>query len=140
MRNSPISGRGLFAKEKIIKGELVVSFENGKRKFVVSAVADELFEKGNDHVLQIKDDLYFFATTEGEIENEDHINHSCDPNLGISGNLKFVAFRDVTPGEELAFDYAMSESSDYSIKCNCGSKNCQKIITGNDWKIPELQE
>ncbi|KKT40668.1 MAG: Nuclear protein SET [Candidatus Giovannonibacteria bacterium GW2011_GWA2_44_13b] len=140
MRESPISGRGLFAKGNIKKDELVVSFVGGKGKFVVSAVADELFEKGDDHVLQIDDDLYFAATTPEEYEKEDHINHSCNPNIGIDGNLNFVAIRDIEPGEEIVFDYTMSESSEYSFECRCGSKNCRKTITGNDWKIPELQK
>ena len=140
MRVSPISGRGLFAKETIQEGELVVSFENGKGKFVDSKIADALYDKGNDHILQVDDDLYFCATNLEEVENEDHINHSCDPNLGIDGSLKFVAMRDIASGEELAFDYAMSESSDYKIRCNCGSPRCRKIITGEDWKIKELQK
>lgn len=140
MRNSRISGRGLFAKQLIQKGELIISFENGKGKFINSNEADRLYNDGNDHMLQVKDDLFFAATIPGEYEKEDHINHSCEPNLGIDGSVKFVAMRDIREGEELTFDYAMSESSNYEMKCHCGNNNCRNIITGNDWKLKSLQE
>ncbi|MEK7461853.1 MAG: SET domain-containing protein-lysine N-methyltransferase [Patescibacteria group bacterium] len=140
MRKSKISGRGLFANKLIRKGELIISFEKGKGKFINSTEADKLYNAGNDHMLQIGDDLFFAAITPEQYENEDHINHSCDPNLGIDGNMKFVAMRDIQADEELTFDYAMSESSDYKMGCHCGSINCRKIITGSDWKRKDLQE
>jgi hypothetical protein len=47
--------------------------------------------------------------------------------------------RDIQPGEELTFDYAMSDGSPYDeFECFCGSPNCRRKITGDDWKIPEL--
>ncbi|KKT57180.1 MAG: hypothetical protein UW81_C0005G0017 [Candidatus Giovannonibacteria bacterium GW2011_GWC2_44_9] len=66
MQNSPISGRDLFAKRKIKKGELLVSFESGKGKFINSEEADKLYVKGNDHMLQVDDDLFFAAANPGE--------------------------------------------------------------------------
>jgi hypothetical protein len=34
----------------------------------------------------------------------------------------------------------MSDSSDYDeFECHCGTDHCRKMITGNDWKLPELQ-
>jgi hypothetical protein len=26
------------------------------------------------------------------------------------------------------------------MTCNCGSPLCRRIVTGEDWKIPELQQ
>ena len=75
-----------------------------------------------------------------EWEEADFINHSCNPNCGIKGHLQIVAMRDIESGEEITFDYAMTESSDYSMDCKCGAKNCRKTITGNDWKLPILQK
>ena len=34
----------------------------------------------------------------------------------------------------------MFESSQYSFKCICGAHNCRKTITGDDWRILELQK
>ena len=46
-----------------------------------------------------------------------------------------------SPGEELCFDYAMTDSDDYdTFKCGCGSARCRGEITGDDWKQPELRD
>jgi len=42
-------------------------------------------------------------------EAGDLVNHSCDPNCGLVGAVLVVAMRDIEPGEEITFDYAMSD-------------------------------
>ena len=36
--------------------------------------------------------------------------------------------RDIRAGEELLWDYDMSEDSDWRMECRCGSVSCRKII------------
>jgi hypothetical protein len=49
--------------------------------------------------------------------------------------------QDIEIDEELTFDYAMTETDPrYNIDLKCEKENCRKKFTGNDWKIPELQE
>jgi len=67
------------------------------------------------------------------------VNHSCDPNCGLHGEITFVALRDIHVGDELTFDYAMVDNESYEFACSCGSPNCRKIVTGYDWKIKKLQ-
>ncbi|MGE0527480.1 MAG: SET domain-containing protein-lysine N-methyltransferase [Bdellovibrionales bacterium] len=69
-----------------------------------------------------------------------HLNHSCEPNLGLQGQIVYVALRDVQPGEELTFDYAMTDDELYEMECRCGTPSCRKTITGFDWKRKDLQE
>ena len=140
MRPSSLHGKGLFAGDKIFAGELVVDFSSGRGEFINCNKADTLYEQGNDHMIQVDDDLFFAAVSTDDIEDEDHINHSCEPNCGIRGSLQIVAMRDVEPGEEMTLDYAMFESSQYSFKCICGARNCRRTITGDDWRILELQK
>ena len=57
------------------------------------------------------------------------LNHSCEPNLGVRENrwsaFDFVALRDILAGEELAFDYAMTEHELVApLSCSCGSLTC----------------
>jgi uncharacterized protein len=53
----------------------------------------------------------------------------------------FTATRDIQPGEEITFDYATSEAYDSCIQdCFCGSKNCRKQISADDWKRKSIQE
>ena len=50
-----------------------------------------------------------------------------------------MALREIKAGEELMFDYAMTDGGPYDeFECYCGSSNCRKKITGADWKLPEL--
>lgn len=139
MKKSRI-GKGLFALKNIRTGELIIDFTKGPGKFLKTKYADRLYEKGNDYMIQVDDDLFFAAANKKELEDADFINHSCDPNCGINDSLKIVSIKNIQKGEEISIDYAMCESSDYEIKCQCGKNNCRKTITGNDWKIKELQK
>lgn len=73
---------------------------------------------------------------------EDYVNHSCDGNAWYEGDDLLVAMRDIQAGEEIYYDYALTENHpDFAFpKCLCGKEKCRGRITGNDWKLPELQE
>lgn len=64
-----------------------------------------------------------------------HFNHCCDGNIGFDSMGNFVAIRDINEVEELCYDCALLISDpNFKLKCECGSDNCRKNITGNDWK------
>ena len=91
--------------------------------------------------IQIDDDLFVTPVTEEERElSMLYSNHSCDPNLGMRGEITFVAMRDILAGEELTHDWAMTDDDEYSVECKCGARNCRNIITGKDWQRPDLQK
>ena len=127
-------GCGVFADAFIAKGELV-SLWGGQ--IVHRSKLDHDMPRFTQRVLQIEEDLYIL--TQEKPEPNDCFNHSCDPNLGFSGQIGLVAMRDIEEGEELCFDYAMSDGGPYDeFDCYCGSPICRKKVTGNDWKLPEL--
>jgi uncharacterized protein len=67
-------------------------------------------------------------------------NHSCDPNLWWADTYTLVARRPIMAGEEVTSDYATSTSAaDFAMACSCGSSLCRAVITGEDWRLPELQ-
>ncbi|WP_089936615.1 SET domain-containing protein [Candidatus Entotheonella palauensis] len=137
-RSSPIEGRGLFAKAPIAKGEVVVV----KGGYVMTMPQrDAVSERLGPADIQIADDLFIGPVTDEEREGGMmHLNHSCDPNLGIQGQIVFVALRDIEIDEELSFDYAMGDDAPWEMTCHCGSSRCRGTVTGYDWKRPELQE
>ncbi len=70
-----------------------------------------------------------------------HINHRCDNNVGFDSRGSFITIKKIKKNEELFYDYGLSVSDPrYKMKCNCGSPNCRKIITGNDWKDSEFRK
>ncbi|WP_029061835.1 SET domain-containing protein-lysine N-methyltransferase [Labrenzia sp. DG1229] len=137
-RTSPVDGTGLFAMEKIHDGELVVV--KGGHIFD-RVVRDGLAETLGPAEIQIGDNLFIGPLTPEEREGSMmHLNHSCDPNVGIRGQICFHAMHVVEPGEELTFDYATGDDDDWTMICRCGSVRCRNKISGKDWKIAELQK
>src|SRR5262249_48440330 len=67
-------------------------------------------------------------------------NHSCEPNIGIQGQIAFVALRDTGAGEELTHDWATTDDDRYQMSCRCGAAACRGVITGQDWRRPDLQD
>ena len=129
-------GCGVFTNADIARGELV-SLWGGR--IVRKDELDPSMPRFTQRVLQVDEDLYLL--TAEEKEPNDCFNHSCDPNLGFFGQIGLVALREIKAGEELMFDYAMTDGGPYDeFECYCGSSNCRKKITGADWKLPELWE
>jgi SET domain-containing protein len=137
-RTSPIEGRGLFARQAITAGE-IVAVKGG-------AIMDfGAFARVRDRVspaeIQIEDDLYIAPRTAAEIEdNILCLNHSCRPNVGVRGQITFVAMHDISAESELTIDYAMIDGNPAErMDCSCGAPECRKVITGSDWRRPELR-
>ena len=71
----------------------------------------------------------------------DDLNHSCDPTLVWSADgAGLEAFRDVRAGEELTVDYATGTTDpELLVRCHCETYRCRQMVTGDDWRIPELR-
>ena len=136
MRKTPGKGTGSFAISKINKGEIVASFGG----FVVAQ--DELKNYSIDRVarsLQLNESKYLLS---GKMpEPGDMLNHSCEPNCGAIGTSSIVAMKDIEIGDELTFDYAMTDASEYDeFTCACEKPNCREKISGIDWQSLNLQQ
>lgn len=129
-------GWGSFAVEQISAGETVAAFGGWA---VPGHVLTTLPVDRQSRSIQIDDDLYMVSDVTPEAG--DMLNHACEPNCGISGSVILVAVRDIAVGEELSFDYAMCDASDYDeFDCLCGGPTCRGIVRGTDWRDPVLQE
>lgn len=138
VKESPIQGRGLFATTPIPKGE-IVAIKGGH--IFNRHTRDELEKTLGPAEIPIAEDLYIGPISEEEREGSMIFsNHSCDPNIGVQGQIVFVAMRDIEAGEELTHDWAMTDDEPDDMECNCGALTCRKIITGQDWHRKDLQE
>lgn len=137
LRENTLAGRGVVAVEDISRDEIVaIKAGNIVTRDEIGAVTRD----AGDFALQIDDDFYIAPRTPAEADDMSvYINHSCDPNVGFRGQIVYVAMRDIAAGEELCHDYAMERSDDYSLDCRCGSPLCRGKVSGEDWKLPELQ-
>ena len=122
-----------MAREPIEAGELVVVFGG---EVVHASQLCQLSPTERLLTLQVEEDLYLVSTHDGPA---DWVNHSCDPNCGLRGQIALVALRRLEPGEEICFDYAMSDGTPYDqFVCGCGAATCRGKVTGDDWQKPEL--
>lgn len=139
VRESPIHGRGLFAKASIQKGEVVLI--KGGHIVDRETLRREVTPVLGPVEIQIGEDHFIAPVTNEERElSMLYSNHSCDPNLGMRGEITFVAMRDIQTGEEITHDWCTTDDDDYSVECNCRSSKCRGTLTGKDWQRPELQK
>jgi uncharacterized protein len=138
VRESRIHGRGLFAKAPVSRGEIVAV----KGGYIVSKETWTGLERElGSAEIQIAEDLFIAPVEKDHREGSMlYSNHSCEPNIGIRGQIVFVAMRDIAAGEELTHDWATTDDQDYELTCHCGTRSCRGAITGRDWMKKELQE
>ena len=138
VKDSPIHGRGLFARELFTKGEIVAI--KGGYIFDATTLREVQSRLGPAEIF-VTENLFIGPVAEAEREGGMIFsNHSCNPNIGIQGQIVFVAMRDIRASEELTHDWATTDDDTYEELCNCGALNCRKVITGQDWRRKDLQE
>ncbi|MFH1848758.1 MAG: SET domain-containing protein-lysine N-methyltransferase [archaeon] len=137
-KESKIDGKGIFARQNIAKGEMLFI----KAGHIVGYdEAMKCSREIGEYDVQISDNFFLVPKRKDEIRDlAVQFNHSCNPNAGPDGQITFVALRDIIKGQEITCDYAAITAYPYRLSCKCGSKNCRKIITGDDWRSEELQK
>ena len=138
VKESAIQGRGLFAAEAIQKGEIVCI----KGGFIFNRqTLEEVTKTLGPAEIQIAEDFFIGPLNTQEREGSMIFsNHSCEPNIGVQGQIVFVAMRDIEAGEELTHDWATTDNDTYEMECKCGASTCRKVITGQDWRRKDLQQ
>ena len=134
-REIPPKGFGSFAVRPIPMGTIIATFGGTVMKRA-NFETHPLEQRSRS--IQIEGDQFMLGPVSRE--SGDSINHSCSPNCQMRNATQLIAMHDIAIGEELTYDYATSDASDYDeFDCACGSANCRVRITGNDWNLPELQ-
>jgi hypothetical protein len=129
------SGNSIFAIEPIKKGELIAVFGGVVYEWETFI---NLPDRERSLCIQVEDRHFLVPRPIGE---GDYVNHSCNPNAGLSGQIGLVAMRDIKIGEEVCFDYAMCDTMPYDeFECLCGASTCRGKVGGTDWQRPELQK
>ena len=139
VRASPIHGRGLFATAAISRDEVVAI--KGGHIIDGTLLKERVTPTLGPVEIQIDEDFFIAPITAEQREGSMlYSNHSCDANLGIRGEITFVAIRDIAAGEELTHDWCTTDDGDYILSCNCQAPNCRGKLTGKDWQRLELQK
>lgn len=119
-RKTKTQGLGIFVVENIKKGEKLSSFDGR----VYSSRSILWNEDLYNHCIQFEKKKWRDSKGIARL-----LNRSCEPNCGVKNFFDVVAMRDIKKGEEITWDYEMTEDHPYwRMKCTCGTKSCRKVI------------
>lgn len=132
---SPIHDWGLYAMERISRGEMVIEYVGEVIRAQVADKREKVYERqgiGSSYLFRIDEDLVVDATKKGNLGRL--INHSCDPNctakiITINSEKKIVIYakQDIELGDEITYDYHFPIEQD-KIPCLCGSAKCRGYL------------
>ena len=134
VRQSGIHGKGVFALRPLAEGEPVIEYRGEVISWVEALRRHPHDPTQPDHTFYFHiDDLHVIDGNVGG-NSARWINHACVPNCiadDAGGRVRLLALRDITPGEELFFDYGLVLDERYTAKvkaryaCWCGASSCR---------------
>jgi hypothetical protein len=126
-RDSPIAGRGVFARRAFQPGEVVVPYAPRQRK--VDARSEEAIAAAETKLTLLSGDQVIIPDTSAP--GGWLCNHSCEPNAALyaSGEGRIQCVRPIAPGEEVTIFYGwVSHNEPQRDPCRCGSPRCRAYI------------
>jgi hypothetical protein len=131
-----IEGEGEFADAPIRAGERLKVL--GGRLIDDAAMRRTASSGQHFSALRVAEDRHLLMTWDDPASRG---THSCDPNAWLESEYVVVARRDIAEGEEVTTDYAtMTVDPAWKMTCRCGASRCRGVVTGEDWRLPELRE
>ncbi|KAK7050016.1 histone methyltransferase set1 [Paramarasmius palmivorus] len=113
---SPIHDWGLYAMERISRGEMVIEYVGEVIRAQVADKREKTYERqgiGSSYLFRIDEDLVVDATKKG--------------NLGGEKKIVIYAKQDIELGDEITYDYHFPFEQD-KIPCLCGSAKCRGFL------------
>jgi len=119
---SGIHGTGVFARQVIRRGARIVEY-TGER--ITKAESLRRCQDDNPFIFTLDDE----HDLDGNVETNParFINHSCSPNCDAEidgGRIWVVATRDISPDEEITFNYGYDLNDYREYPCRCGCPEC----------------
>jgi hypothetical protein len=128
---SEIEGTGLFAGRAFDEGETVIVLGG-------TVIDDAELARLTPHSsLAVGEGVNLMQADDDPAQ---YGNHSCDPNLWLADEVTVATRRPVEAGEELTIDYATFSVVSWQMGCSCGAASCRGVVTGDDWRRPDLRE
>jgi hypothetical protein len=127
-KDSAIEGRGVFARKRFARGDVITAYAPQQRRLSIddpaaTAAAASKFTLVSEEAWVIVPDT---SVPGGWL-----CNHSCSPNAAIysDGAGRIQCLRPIDPGQEVTIFYGWVTVNDPERDpCRCGAKNCRKFI------------
>jgi hypothetical protein len=139
VRPSPIAGAGLFATSALDADVVVIRLGG---RLVDSAELTRILDAAattGEYVDTLAVDLDTHLVLPSRTAAH-FANHSCDPSMWPVDVFTLATRRPIAVGDELTIDYGtISDGAGFVMPCACGAATCRGTVTGEDWRLPELQ-
>jgi hypothetical protein len=126
-RNSPIAGRGVFARRRFAPGDVIAAYAPAQRRLDASSA--EAAAAAETRLTLLSEDRVIVPDT--RVPGGWLCNHSCAPNatLYASGEGRIQCSRPIAPGEEVTIFYGwVSHNQPDRDPCLCGAEMCRRTI------------
>lgn len=133
VRQSPIHGKGVFARRTIPAGERIIEYRGERISWDEATRRAALAGGPVNHT-------FYFSLADGRVidggsrgNDARWINHACSPNCEAfedDGRVYIHAMREIEPGEELNYNYALIYDERHTPRlkqmfaCRCGTPGC----------------
>jgi SET domain-containing protein len=127
-RNSPIAGRGVFARRRFAPGDVIAPYAPSQRK--VDARSPEAIAAADTKLTLLSDEA-FVIIPDTSVPGGWLTNHGCSPNASLysSGEGRIQCTRPIAPGEEVTIFYGwVTRNEPDRDPCRCGSPRCRGTI------------
>ncbi|MFQ5621126.1 MAG: SET domain-containing protein [Candidatus Nanoarchaeia archaeon] len=112
-------GQGVYARDKIQAGEIILAFSGPIITY------EEACAKGERQSVPLQTGIDQYMDLEDPGAS---LNHSCNPNAGVLG-LELIALRSIKKDSEVRFDYStMMHESYWTMDCRCESEHCRGVV------------
>jgi SET domain-containing protein len=132
-------GFGLVADDDLAPGTVVAVFDGPVVPF------DAVPDSEVPYALLLDDGRWLVPATDAR-----YLNHACEPNCAINGELEVETLRDVAAGEELTIAYNVLNLEEaaggdgrffwderWSFRCRCGAATCQGMVDRYVVRLPD---
>ena len=137
VRPSAIGGHGLFAIAAIDTGVVVIRLGG---RLVSTAELHRMFDEATDDhdvdTVAVDVDVHLVLPA-GTVAH--YANHDCEPTMWPLDSYELATRVPVAVDDELTLDDGLiSADPTFRMGCTCGAVTCRSVVTGEDWRRPEL--
>jgi len=134
IKESDVHGKGVFARAFIPAGQRIIEYKGERISWetALERAASAGHAIGHTYFFSLADGRVIDGASKGNAAR--FINHSCEPNCEPleheDGRVFIYSLRDIDPGEELSYYYALiyegrhTSAVKRAFPCYCGSPCC----------------
>lgn len=127
-KDSPIEGRGVFARRAFEPGEVITPYAPKQLRLPANAPEADAAATSKLTLLSERD---WVIVPDTSVPGGWLCNHSCRPNAAIysDGAGRIQCLRPITPGQEVTIFYGwVTQNEPTRDPCRCGSVGCRGFI------------